>query len=417
MKNIIVILISFLLTIGIEAQTAHEITFTHAGKSVYGTFTVPDATGPFPTIIINPGTGANDRDGTLQLVGANAACLYPGLLNNTLRPYKQLSEALVDSGYAVLRYDKLEYTYPTPGELGPITFQKLWLPVESAIDYLKTRSEVDVENIILIGHSEGSSIIPYIAKNRSDIKALVSIAGPRTPLDSLLAYQLGFIAETCNGNISQAQSQANQILNYFNVIRTNTWHAGTPDFAGVSASTWYDYILVMDSVAINYDLANLPTLFTGLGLDINVPPSELIRLQNEVNITNDFWSIPGLNHFMTTQNDPKVSAALTDTIINWLRQIDMSTGVVSPNHKNTTSFHLYPNPFNSEFTVSIDHLKAKQIEVSIRNIFGQEVIGKQISTTDGLFNRTYSMAPFADGVYFIFIYADGQQETRKIIKQ
>ena len=405
-----------LFSLATQAQQSYNITFTHDGKTVYGTFTVPDTSGRFPTVIINPGTGANDRDGTLPMIGGNVSCLYPGLLNDTLRPYKQLSDALVDSGFAVLRYDKLEYTYTTPVARGTITFHKLWLPVESAIDYIKTRGDVDTNNIILIGHSEGSSIIPFIAKGRNDIKALVSIAGPRTPLDSLLAYQLVAITDTCNGNVSQAQAQANQVLSYYNIIRTNTWNASTPSFGGASASTWYDYILAVDSVAINYNLTNLPTLFTGLGLDINVPPSELIRFQSEVTITNDFWSIPGLNHYMTTNNDPNVSTALTDTIIYWLRQKVMTTGVASLNNENI-SLLIYPNPFSTEFTVAVNEPKAKHLDILVRNIFGQEIIREHLSETNGHLNRTFTLDAFADGVYLISIIADGQLMTRKIIKQ
>jgi hypothetical protein len=54
-----------------HAQQAEEITFTHAGKTMYGTFSKPSATGVFPTIIINSGSGANDRNGALVMVGAN----------------------------------------------------------------------------------------------------------------------------------------------------------------------------------------------------------------------------------------------------------------------------------------------------------------------------------------------------------
>jgi dienelactone hydrolase len=206
-------------TILSQAQQAEEINFTHAGKTVYGTFSKPSSSGVFPTIIINSGSGANDRNGTLAMVGANVECLYPGLLNDTLRPYKDLSDALVDSGFAVLRFDKIEYTYTTPTTLGAITFEKLWLPVESAIDYVKTRSDVDTTNIILIGHSEGSSLIPFIARERNDVKALISLAGPRTPLDSVLAYQLIEIATQCGGNVPQTQAQVDQILAYFTTIR------------------------------------------------------------------------------------------------------------------------------------------------------------------------------------------------------
>src|SRR5688572_23834560 len=315
MKRSLLTLLTFCITYFAHAQQSQNITFTHAGKTVYGTFASPNGSGPFPTIIINPGSGANDRNGTLQMGGPNAACLYPNLLNTTLRPYRDLSDAMVAAGYAVLRYDKIEYTYTTAQSLGPITFQKIWLPVESAIDYVKTRSDVDANRIILIGHSEGSSLIPYIAKKRNDVKALISIAGPRTPLDSLIAYQLVHFTQLCNGNVAAAQAQANDVLSYFSTIRNNTWNASTPAFGGVPASEMAKYTKVTDSVALNYNEANLPTLFTGLQLDLNVPIKELSRFQKDTHVGADFYQIPNAIHYMTPNNVPKISKVLTDTII------------------------------------------------------------------------------------------------------
>ncbi|HXR80520.1 MAG TPA: hypothetical protein VN763_06360, partial [Saprospiraceae bacterium] len=107
------LIFSLILVLGLNAvqsQQSYPITFTHDGKTVNGTFTTPDGPGKFPTIIINPGSGPNDRDGTLLLEGGNVECLYPELNGETLKPYKELAAALVDSGFAVLRYDKLEFT-------------------------------------------------------------------------------------------------------------------------------------------------------------------------------------------------------------------------------------------------------------------------------------------------------------------
>lgn len=413
MKNILNLISLLFLTTATQAQQSYNITFTHAGKTVFGTFTTPNGTGKFPTIIINPGSGANDRDGTRPMIGGNINCLYPALLNDTLRPYKELSDALVDSGYAVLRYDKLEYTYPT--SLGTITFNKLWLPVESAINYVKTRNDVDTNRIVLIGHSEGSSIIPFIAKGRSDIKALISIAGARTPFDSLLAYQIVYITQTCGGNVSQAQTQANQILSYFNVIRTNTWNGSTPTFLGAPASAWYDYVLATDSVAINYNIANLPTLFTGMALDINVPPAELIRFQNEVTITNDFWSMPGLTHFMTPDNDPHVGTALTDTIIYWLRQNNFATGFNSLEISDKF-FQIYPNPFNNVISITGNH-HFQNLTLSILNTLGQVVFRKQETNLSKNSTITLNLENLPSGIYYLQLTTDKQRVSRKIIKQ
>lgn len=396
-----------------QAQQSYNITFTHADKTVYGTFSVPAGAGPFPTIILNPGSGANDRDGTLQLIGGNVACLYPGLLNETLKTYKELGEALVDSGYAVLRYDKLEYTYPT--SLGTITFHKLWLPVESAIDYLKTRGDVDTANIILIGHSEGSSLIPFIARDRNDVKALISLAGARTPFDSLLAYQLVYIAQTCGGNVSQAQLQANQILAYFDLIRKNLWNAGTPALFGVPAGAWYDYVQATDPVADNYNLCDLPTLFIGLGLDINVPPAELIRFQNEVTITPDFWSLPGLIHYMTPNDDPHISEALTDTIIYWLRKNVLTTGA-RPGISQEPFFKVSPNPFVSNFSITFNKEGVKNLEIILHDVSGKIIHSEYHKQVNGKTGFTLS-GDYPPGVYWLRVNADGETAVQKLVKR
>jgi hypothetical protein len=402
-------------TILSQAQQAEEITFTHALKTVFGTFSKPSASGVFPTIIINSGSGANDRNGTLVMVGANVECLYPGLLNDTLRPYKDLSDSLVDSGFAVLRFDKIEYTYSTPTTLGAITFDKLWLPVESAIDYIKTRSDVDTTNIILIGHSEGSSLIPFIARERNDVKALISLAGPRMPLDSVLAYQFIEIATQCGGNVPQTQAQVDQILAYFTAIRNNTWNASTPAVFGIPASAWDDYIEVVDSVSINYNLANLPTLFLGLGLDFNVPPAELTRFQNEVTCTDDFWSIPGLTHYMTPNNSPVFSETVSDTIVYWLRQPGILNTI--QNAKQSASINYYPNPFNESLSFTLPIKSNSSVQVSILSMIGREVYRAELQKNEDNQTSQLKLDFLPAGIYWIRLQGNGLNEVSKVLKQ
>lgn len=414
MKKLIAIFLYILSNAGIEAQQSYQITFIHDGKTVFGTFTTPNGTEKFPTVIINPGSGANDRDGTIQMVGGNAGCLYPELFNETLKPYKDLSDALVDSGFAVLRYDKLEFTYPST--LGTITFHKLWLPVESAINYVKTRSDVDTNKIILLGHSEGSSLIPFIARNRTDIKALISIAGARTPFDSILAYQLVYIARTCGGDTALAHFQASQVLSYFETIRTNSWDAGTPPLFGVPASAWYEYVLATDSVAINYNIDNLCTLFIGMGLDINVPPAELERFRNEVTITDDFWSIPDHIHFMTPYNDPHVSETLTDTIVSWLKYQCLSTGIHDPSLYDVNFLNVSPNPFNSSISLFVNDSNVSELSFSIFDTFGNMILTRQIPSINASFLDSINLSYLPSGVYYIAAKSGSQQTVKKIVK-
>lgn len=395
------------------SQQSINITFNHDGKIVYGTFLKPQGDGPFPTIIINPGSGPNDRDGTLPMTGGNIDCLYPELLGDTLKPYFDMSMALADSGYAVLRYDKLEYTYPT--DLAPVTFHKLWLPVESAIDYIKDRQDVDTNQIILLGHSEGSSIIPFIARERKDVRALISIAGPRTPLDSLLAYQIQFIASKCGLDTLTAQFQANQILAYFSFIRSNMWDAGTPPLFGVPASAWYDYVLATDPVAENYNAAELPALFIGFDKDINVPPSELERLEEEINITDDFWSIANHIHFMTPVDDPMVSETLTDTIIYWLRQHGLVSGLSQESPENP-DISIFPNPCKSTITIRSEVSIVDPVSIAIKNLHGQTLWFEETVLSSNSFIRNINVEKLPAGIYFLNINKGIHLEVIKIIK-
>jgi len=415
MKKYFLLFFLIIFSSSAYSQYAETIHFTHDGITVNGTISLPSNTGKHPVIIIVPGSGANDQDGTLQMIGANIACLYPGLLNQTLRPYKELADALVLKGYAVLRYDKLEYTYSSNiSMLNPITFHKLWLPAESAINYVKTRTDIDTNAIVLIGHSEGSSLIPYISHGRNDIKALISIAGPRQPLDSLLAQQIVYITQTCGGDTAQAHTQASQILNYFANIRNNTWNAATPPIFGVSAAAWSDYVQAVDSVSINYNLCNLPTLFIGFDKDINVPPAELNRLRNEVIITNDFWSIPDLIHYMTPDNDPHISKTIADTINYWLGQKNLSVIQTSMRQEN---IRISPNPFTAQFSVEITHVHAKMTTISLTANDGKLLFEKNYENPSNSFSQKFVYPHLPAGFYYITIKEDNRVFTQKIIKE
>ncbi|HEX5113075.1 MAG TPA: hypothetical protein VFV79_09520, partial [Saprospiraceae bacterium] len=244
MKKLFSLLFGIILFQFLHAQHSYNINFLHDSIKVYGNLTVPNGTGKFPVIIINPGTGTLDRNGTIPFTEGNSLCLYPDLFGETMLMYKELADSLVALGYAVIRYDKLEYTYGA--NIGAITFHKLWLPVESAIRYAKLRSEIDTTRIILLGHSEGSTLIPFIAKGRQDIKAMISLAGARTPLDTLAAWQnnqLYQLFKPCGATPSDSiafKVLGDEYLNYFEIIRSSAWDENTPPFYGVPASSMAD---------------------------------------------------------------------------------------------------------------------------------------------------------------------------------
>jgi hypothetical protein len=216
----------------------------------------------------------------------------------------------------------------------------------------------------------------------------------------------------CDGDTITAQFQADQILDYYSIVRTGNC-SGLPSLFGVTACVWRDYFEATDPVATNYNLCNLPTLFIGLGLDINVPPSELIRFQNEVTITDDFWSIPDLIHYMTPNDDPHISETLTDTIIYWLKQQCQTVGIETDVSEKKV-INIFPNPFDESITISLPEYEL------IGTLSVYNALGQVVSRTEKLVFQNGSpvdLSYLMSGVYFVEIDVEHNSFTRRMVKR
>jgi len=141
MKKIIFL---FFVSASLWAQkpdTEIEVTFPHGGCEFKGSLSLPKGEGPFPTIVIIPGSGQNSRAGMIPFSGANVECMTPNLVGDTAYVYRDLAYNLNQKGYAVFRYDELMISCPT--FKGPFTYENLFLPAQSALEVLKSHAQVD----------------------------------------------------------------------------------------------------------------------------------------------------------------------------------------------------------------------------------------------------------------------------------
>ncbi|MDD7914025.1 alpha/beta hydrolase family protein [Polaribacter ponticola] len=138
-----------------------EVVFKNneANISLAGTLTLPNKNGKFPVVILISGSGPQDRDETFM----------------GHKPFLVLSDYLTKQGIGVLRFDDRGQGEST-GDFGNATTEDFSKDVLSAISYLKTRKEVDVKNIGLVGHSEGGIIAPLVANNSKDVAFIVLLA-------------------------------------------------------------------------------------------------------------------------------------------------------------------------------------------------------------------------------------------------
>jgi len=157
-----------------------EITFKNNQANIIlaGTLTLPSAAENYPVVILISGSGAQNRDEEIS----------------GHKPFLIIADHLTKCGIAVLRYDDRGVGKST-GNFKAATTADFASDVASAIEYLKTRKEIDRNNIGLIGHSEGGMIAPMVASNSKDVSFIVLLAGPGIKIRKVMLMQQELIAK------------------------------------------------------------------------------------------------------------------------------------------------------------------------------------------------------------------------------
>lgn len=183
---------------------SEDITFENkeAKITLAGTLTLPKENGLFPVVILISGSGPQNRDE--ELLGH--------------KPFLVLSDFLTRNGIAVLRYDD-RGTAQSEGDFKAATSADFATDVESAIEYLKTRKEIDKKQIGLIGHSEGGIIAPMVANKSKDVAFIVLLAGTGLPGDQILLSQQRLIGKA--SGVRDELLQENELINKkaFDVVK------------------------------------------------------------------------------------------------------------------------------------------------------------------------------------------------------
>lgn len=159
---------------------SEDITFTNSLDSIIlaGTLTLPKEPGKYPAVVLISGSGAQDRNS--EIVGH--------------KPFLVLADHLTKNGIAVLRFDE-RGVKESQGDFSKATSKDFATDVEAALDFLKSRREIDNNKIGLIGHSEGGFIAPMVAENTKEVDFLVLLAGPALRGDKNLLLQKKLLEE------------------------------------------------------------------------------------------------------------------------------------------------------------------------------------------------------------------------------
>lgn len=163
-----------------------EVSFWNQPDSVKlaGTLTIPNdpKRKRFPAAIVISGSGAQNRDG-----------VSPAFKTGP-KTYQALAEYLSARGFAVLRYDDQGAGASTLGKNpAQATGENFARDARAALDFLKNHPAIDPRRVGIVGHSEGGTLAPRLARRSVDVAFVVALAGTGVDGGGVMIRQNGLV--------------------------------------------------------------------------------------------------------------------------------------------------------------------------------------------------------------------------------
>ena len=126
------------------------------------------------------------------------------------------------------------------------------------------------------------------------------------------------------------------------------------------------------------------------------------------------YTIEGLDY--ETTYDVYVRAICEDGVYSaWTPRTQFTTDGIGINSAATDNVdvRIYPNPANTEATITVDGINGK-VEFVVADMNGR-MIATETITCEGSLVKTIDVSNLAKGAYFVHIYNDNFNTTRKLI--
>jgi len=214
-----------------------------------------------PAVVLVGSPGKQDRDETLYGVPV----------------FGHLAGALADAGYIVVRYDK-RGSGQSGGRIEHTSLVEYTDDVLAIVTWLRKRSDVDPNRIVLMTHGEGSAIGLTAAGRDRKIRALGLLAAPGLPgRDVVLDQQRQALARRNEPDSDRQAKIALQQRVIEAVITDKGWETLPPDIRRQADSPWFKSWLLFDP-AVALKKVNQPLLILHGDLDQQTTPVNGERL-------------------------------------------------------------------------------------------------------------------------------------------
>ncbi|MDR3623510.1 MAG: alpha/beta fold hydrolase [Chlamydiales bacterium] len=326
-----------------------------ANVTLAGTLTLPRSEKPSPAILLIAGSGPIDRDETVF----------------GHKPFLVLADHLTKQGFVVLRVDKRGIGEST-GNYGVATSEDFASDALAGVEYLKTRKEVDAEQIGLIGHSEGGLIAPIVAVKSSDVAFIVLMAGPCVTGEAIVYEQEALISRAMGVTEEQLSHQLAFQQQVFSVIKNESdlekaekllreivakqlvnlpkeEQQASADAIEAQMkrcnSRWFRYYLTYDPITSLKHL-KIPILVINGELDSQVSPKQNLPviakiLEGTGNRNYRIIEFPKLNHFFQTCEtgsvleygiiEETIAPVVLNTVSDWILETTVNEIIIDRN--------------------------------------------------------------------------------------
>ena len=297
-----------------------------AGFSLAATLTKPvevqsPTDGRWPTILLVPDSASSDRDVTVSGIPI----------------FRQLSNALVENGFMVMRFDK-RGVGQSGGRPESAALNDYAEDVRELVRYLERRLDVDRNRIIVVGYSDGGWISLLAARRESKIKALALIATAGISGNELvLEQQATLLANNGDSDIErQEKIELQQRINRA-VLNEGTWEGISETVRAQADTPWFRSLLAFDPEAV-IERVRQPLLVMQGELDQQTLPYHADRLQNiasrrtRTNATAvEISTLPEVDHRLTTSingnsneyaslSNQRITSTVTTELIDWINR-------------------------------------------------------------------------------------------------
>jgi uncharacterized protein len=296
------------------AKNFHEVrvTIVNGPWHLPSTITLPNGRGPFPVVVLVPGSPPLDQDATL---GPN-------------KIFKDLAWGLASRGIAVLRYTKRTHEFGAGlggGALSSFTLsEELGDDARAAVSVIASRSDIDHREIYLLGHSMGGVAVPPIATVDAQIAGIIVMGTPAGDLLTVLLKR----SEDGAGQGGEQGKEASRMIPVLKKLRDGGYAPGEiVDLFGERSPVAYWAGVRNAEPGLVTAKLKVPVLVLVAGHDAEALPDAFenwkVALGGHKNATLKFY--PDLFHLFL----PSTSTQKGDTPEDWSRPGHVTSEVVN----------------------------------------------------------------------------------------